>query len=236
MDRFAEVDAAVLEGKNDENLQLMLALEKVDPEDFEVLWRVGRAYYLVGENVADKEQASDYSTKAHSYISRALSLNSKDWQANKWMAITTGRLGDFSDTTSKIKNSYLIKEFALKAKQLNPKDATVAHILGRWCFGVANISFVERTAASAFFATPPSSTYEEAIDYFLEHEKLMEDKGGMIRNKMYLGDSYMALSKKEEAAKWFEKAIACEAKTDHDRETIESCKKKLEASKAAGWW
>lgn len=31
---------------------------------------------------------------------------------------------------------------------------------------------MERTAASALFGTPPSSTYEEALDFFTKAEKV----------------------------------------------------------------
>jgi hypothetical protein len=151
------------------------------------------------------------------------------------MAITYGRLGDFSDTTSKIKNSFLIKEHALKAQKLNPKDSTVVHVLGRWCFGVANISFVERTAASVIFATPPTSTFEEALDFFLQYDKLVEGKG-MIRNKLFIGDSYLKLGKKDEAAEWFKKAMECESHSPSDTKFIEEAQKKHKEATASGWW
>ena len=223
---------------NDRALALLQAQEAAGPVDGELLWRLGRAHYLVGENASDRDEASRLSTRAHEYVAQALAGpgGDEDPNVNKWAAITLGRLGDFSDTTSKIKNSFLIKEYALKAQKLK-QDPTVSHILGRWCFSVAGISFVERTAASVLFASPPTATYEEAVEHFLEHEKLMEDKGGgMIRNKLFLGDSYLALGKKEEAAKWFKLASEATPKTDHDRATVEEAAKKLKSATSSSWW
>lgn len=42
-------------------------------------------------------------------------------------------------------------------------DQTLNHLLGRWCFAVASISWMERKLASAIFASPPESSYDEAL-------------------------------------------------------------------------
>ena len=39
-------------------------------------------------------------------------------------------------------------------------------------FGIADISWYERKAASIFFATPPQATYEDALKIFLKAEKM----------------------------------------------------------------
>lgn len=59
----------------------------------------------------------------------------------------------------------------MKAPQTDP---TVQHILGRWCFSVASVGFIERKLASVIFATPPESSFEEALPYFLKHEELLK--------------------------------------------------------------
>lgn len=67
----------------------------------------------------------------------------------------------------------------MKANELTPNDATTLHLLGRWCFSVANITWIERTAASALFSSPPSSSYEEALGYFL--------KASTVRSALCIG-------------------------------------------------
>lgn len=39
----------------------------------------------------------------------------------------------------------------------------IDHVLGRWCFAVSNIGWMERSLASALFASPPSSSFQEAL-------------------------------------------------------------------------
>lgn len=177
MERFSEADKAVGDSRNVEALQILSAMQQQDDKDWELLWRLARANYLVGENV-EGDTAKDHMFRAHELALKAVAVTDKDANVHKWVAITTGKIGDYTDTKSKIQNSFLIKEHALKAQELNPHDATIAHILGRWCFGVANISFIERGIASALFASPPVSSFEEALEHFLRHEQLLKDKGG----------------------------------------------------------
>jgi hypothetical protein len=55
--------------------------------------------------------------------------------------------------------------------ELNPKDATSIYSLGYWCFLFADMPWYQRKIASAVFATPPTSTYEEALAYFKKAEE-----------------------------------------------------------------
>ncbi len=156
MDRFAEADKAVDESNNARNWDVLRALGTPATDDVELLWRLARAHYLDSENAADAEEAKREAVEAHALAVRALAANAENYQVQKWIAITLGRLGDFVDTKTKIQNSFGIGEHARKAAQLNPQDATVQHLLGRWCYAVANISFIERGIASALFASPPT--------------------------------------------------------------------------------
>ena len=40
------------------------------------------------------------------------------------------------------------------------------------CFSVAEVPWYQQKVASAIFATPPTSTYEEALKYFLRAERI----------------------------------------------------------------
>ena len=112
-------------------------------------------------------------------------------------------VGKFLPTKEKIRDAYLIKEHALKAAQLKPDDATTQYLLGRWCYTVANTDFVTRTAASLFFATPPSSTFEEALQYLLKANELNPNA---IRTKISIGDTYAAIKDPTKAKEWYKKA------------------------------
>jgi hypothetical protein len=88
-------------------LKLLLSFGAAD--DSELLWRLARAYYLVGENSTDVEVTKEHTTKASDLIGKALAKDDKSANIHKWVAITLGKLGDFTDTTTKIQNSFKIK-------------------------------------------------------------------------------------------------------------------------------
>ena len=81
-------------------------------------------------------------------------------------------MGKYKGTKQKIEDGYLIKTHAEKAAKLNPNDATTEYVLGEFCLSVTELSWLERQAASLIYATPPSSSYEEALEHFLKSDKI----------------------------------------------------------------
>lgn len=63
---------------------------------------------------------------------------------HKWCAILVGVNGDFLPTAEKIKNGYRFKEHVMKALEIRPNDADLHHLLGRFRYEVANLSWIER--------------------------------------------------------------------------------------------
>ena len=96
---------------------------------------------------------------------------------------------------------------------------------GRFSFSVASLSWLERKAASAFFATPPTATYDDALKDFLEVEKLHANQ--LIENLLYIGQCYIAKHDKVNAVKYLKKAAAIEAQDDADNEILEEVKQLL---------
>jgi len=156
---------------------------------------------------------------------RCLEVDDKHFASHKWMAIMLSSLGDFVSTKEKIGNAYKIRDHIIKAMELKPNDPTTVHLYGRWCFGVANISWIERTMASTLFATPPTSSYDEALKYFLEAADIQPH---YIRNAIFIGDCYTNLKQADKAQEWYKKASQMEARVDVDKNLIEEAKKKTE--------
>lgn len=73
---------------------------------------------------------------AFDYADKAIKMNDKIGDVHKWFAITLGSKGEFLSISDKIKNGFTFKEHIDKAVELNPKDATLYHLLGRFCYEV----------------------------------------------------------------------------------------------------
>lgn len=91
----------------------------------------------------------------------------------------------------------------MKALKINPNDADLHHLLGRFKYEVANLSWIERKVAATLFSEPPSASYEDAIDSFQKAENFSVEVN--LQNRLFLSKCYIALSKYELACDWLEK-------------------------------
>ena len=72
-----------------------------------------------------------------------------------------------------------------RAIELKPDEPLLHYLNGRWSFEVAGISWLEKKAAAALFATPPESTYHDALQCFMKCEEL--SSSAWKANKMMIG-------------------------------------------------
>ncbi|XP_004842025.1 regulator of microtubule dynamics protein 1 isoform X1 [Heterocephalus glaber] len=188
-----------------------------ESEDAQLLWRLARA-------LRDRAQLSRTSEEekkllvyeALEYAKRALQRDESSFAAHKWYAICISDVGDYEGIKVKIANAYIIKEHFEKAIELNPKDATSIHLMGIWCYTFAEMPWYQRRIAKVLFATPPSSTYEEALGYFHRAEQV--DPNFYSKNLLLLGKTYLKLNNKKLAALWLMKAKDYPAHTEEDKQ------------------
>lgn len=77
-------------------------------------------------------------------------------------------------------------------------------MLGNFAFGLADMPWYQRKIVSAIFATPPTGTYEEALDYFLKAEEKKANFYSM--NLLFIGKCYYNLKKYEQAKEFLDRA------------------------------
>ncbi|RLU27163.1 hypothetical protein DMN91_000962 [Ooceraea biroi] len=110
---------------------------------------------------------------------------------------------DFLPIAEKIQNGYRFKEHVINALEIDPNDADLHHLLGRFRYEVANLGWIERKVAATLFSEPPSASYEDAIESFQSAEKFSTEAN--LENQLFLSKCYIALSKYELACDWLEK-------------------------------
>ncbi|XP_073749039.1 regulator of microtubule dynamics protein 1 isoform X2 [Callorhinus ursinus] len=158
-----------------------------ESEDAELLWRLARASRDIAQLSGTSEEEKKLLVyEALEYAKRALEKNESSFAAHK------------------------------KAIELNPKDATSIHLMGIWCYTFAEIPWYQRRIAKMLFATPPSSTYEEALGYFHRAEQV--DPNFYSKNLLLLGKTYLKLHNKKLAAFWLMKAKDYPAHTEEDKQ------------------
>lgn len=97
-----------------------------------------------------------------------------------------------------------VKKHMEKAVELNPDDPTNWHLLGNFAFGLADMPWYQRKIVSAIFATPPTGTYEEALENFLKAEETKPNFYSM--NLLFIGRCYYNLKDKEKAKEYLTQA------------------------------
>jgi len=144
----------------------------------------------------------------------SVQLKGDNAPARRFYGIAMNATGEFSTTSDYIAKSYKVKEQWLKAVELDPKDPNARHLIGRWCYDVANMSSFTRNIAAMVFRTPPTSSFEEALKHFKAAEDLKP--GFWKSNVLYMGMCQYQLGRTDEAKAWISKAISMPNQTSDD--------------------
>lgn len=194
-----------------------LLLQHKDREDAEFLWRLARAtrdLSLLPDTAAETKKRLVY--ESFDFAKKALEKNEESFAAHKWFAICLSDKGDYEGIKVKLGNSYIIRDHLQRAIELNPKDATTLYILGYWCFAFADLPWYQRKVAAVIFASPPQSSFQEALEYFLKAEEV--DPNFYSKNLLMLGKTYLKMNDKETAKLWLSKAQEFKPLTHEDQE------------------
>ncbi|PIO54841.1 hypothetical protein TELCIR_23784 [Teladorsagia circumcincta] len=186
---------------------------------------IDNAYSILkSKNKADRE-ALMY--EALAVVQKALEKEPKDgcFGAHKWYAILLDYVGEIEGNKSRLQKSYKVKEHLERALQICSSDATTWHILGMWHFSFADMSYTTRLVAKAVFATPPSSTYDQALHYFLKAEEI--SPGFYSTNMYYIGEVYEKMGNRDEAMKYYKDAFKMPVVTADDQSIHQKAHEKL---------
>ena len=192
---------------------------QAEPMSAEDKWRAARAARFLSLESEGQEERKRWVFSALELAQEAVAQQEYNWQAHKWLGIALNEVGQFEGTKTQLQNAFIIKQHWERAFELNGRrDATTAYLLGEWCFYFANMGWVTRKLASALFASPPSSSYEEALQYFLLAEEL--EPGFSLVNRWCIARTYRAMGNKEEFQSWLEKAKNTEVRDKDDEKAM----------------
>jgi len=194
--------------------ELLKKAEQLEPENYEVVWRLARSHFDFFDNSEDENVISENAYSGLDYAKKALEMDENRAESHKWYGILVGQVGILEGTKQKILNSYEVKEHTLKAIELDPEDDGNFHVMGRWHHTLADLSWFERKIAGLIYAKPPKASFEEAVEFF---KKAIDMEPGEVRHHLWLGKSYEGLGEKEAAKNAYTAALAITAENDSDR-------------------
>nr|XP_033808178.1 regulator of microtubule dynamics protein 3 [Geotrypetes seraphini]XP_033808179.1 regulator of microtubule dynamics protein 3 [Geotrypetes seraphini]XP_033808180.1 regulator of microtubule dynamics protein 3 [Geotrypetes seraphini]XP_033808182.1 regulator of microtubule dynamics protein 3 [Geotrypetes seraphini]XP_033808183.1 regulator of microtubule dynamics protein 3 [Geotrypetes seraphini]XP_033808184.1 regulator of microtubule dynamics protein 3 [Geotrypetes seraphini]XP_033808185.1 re len=191
-----------------------------DRSDF--LWRLARSYSDMCEITEHAEEKKCYALEGKEVAETVLKKDDSSAECHQWFAVLSGQLSDHESIQKRIHTGYAFKEHIEKAISLKPNDAKSYYLLGRWCYQIANLGWLERKTASALFETPPMATICDALQNFLKAEQL--SPGFSLATRVYLAKCYKNLEDESAAAKWLNLASELPVKSNEDSE----CQRELE--------
>ncbi|XP_078351181.1 regulator of microtubule dynamics protein 1-like [Oculina patagonica] len=194
----------------------------------EVTWRYARSFYdiamLKGKS-GDVDGKKSLLYQGMAEAEKAIELDKNNSNAHKWYAIILGSTTDYESLQNQILLGFKYKEHIKQAIELDRNDPSNYHLLGRWCYEIAMLSWWQRKAASAFVAEPPTSSIEEALENFLKAEEVKP--GFWLSNSYWIGKCYKQNGNVAKATEWLKKAISLPVSTDDDKESYEQAQQLL---------
>ncbi|TGZ54014.1 Uncharacterized protein DBV15_00293 [Temnothorax longispinosus] len=182
------------------------------PDSVDVVWRYARSCYKYSNCTTDANVRKAVICAGIDACEKLLDVQNAD--LHKWCGVLVGVNGDFLPVAEKIKNGYRFKEHVMKALEMRPNDADLHHLLGRFKYEVANLSWIERKIAATLFSEPPSASYEDAIDSFQKAEDFSVKVN--LENWLFLSKCYIALSNYKPACQWLEKICDLSVTSEED--------------------
>jgi len=152
-DVIKEADKLVAEFQHEKVLNLLLQADKQYPNNWQIKWRISRAYVDVGEHLPDKtdkekEEQFEYYKKSFDYADQAVKLASSESITYVRRAIANGRIALFQGVFSAIGTVKDVKADCERAIQLgnggNYVQALAHYILGRTHLKVCEKSYLVR--------------------------------------------------------------------------------------------
>uniref|UniRef100_A0A671U0T4 Regulator of microtubule dynamics 3 n=1 Tax=Sparus aurata TaxID=8175 RepID=A0A671U0T4_SPAAU len=151
-----------------EGFRLLLDNKAEYGDSREFLWRLARAYSDMYKSTEDKQEKTTYAQQGREEAESALKKKGLDAKCHKWFAVLTGLPSQYESMHSKLKSSHILKEHLDRAIALTEDDPLCFYLLGRWCYEVATLDWLEKKAAAALFHSAPTTTLHDALENFLK--------------------------------------------------------------------
>ncbi|XP_044025593.1 regulator of microtubule dynamics protein 3 isoform X3 [Siniperca chuatsi] len=200
-----------------EGFRLLLDNRAEYGDSREFLWRLARAYSDMYKSTEDKQEKKTYAQQGREEAESALKKNGLNAECHKWFAVLMGLTSQHESMHSKLKSSHILKEHLDRAVALRDDDPVCFYLLGRWCYEVAFLDWLEKKAAAALYQSPPTSTLHDALENFLKAEELSPGFSKTVR--LYIAKCHKDLGNISEATNWTELALKMPTSTNDDEET-----------------
>lgn len=190
-------------------------VEAKDNHHPEIQWRIARGDFKLAEKNGEPSELKRAIAEGVERLRTNLRVAPRCANSHKWIAIMLASKEEHDTFKQKLEEALIIKEHLLKAMEYNPRDYNTRFALGKWCYHVSRVSWVQKKMACTMFPNPPNSSYEEALTHFREAERLNPD----IFSNCFLMQAIclLELGDKAHASVYLNKCVALKDRDDNSR-------------------
>ncbi|MBN2408241.1 MAG: tetratricopeptide repeat protein [Candidatus Aminicenantes bacterium] len=190
-------------------LEEYLAAAKLEPENYEALWKTARAYFDLGDLMEPKEKSAveeqrKLFTESYKYARQAVRVNPEDTWGHFFYSAAQGKFVLTQGKKEQINASKNIKAEIEKAIELDPENDLAYHALGLWHRTMAEIGGAKRLLGGLIYGSIPKGSVEEAERYFKQAVELNPE---YTNHHLELGRTYLAMNNYDLAKQEFQKTL-----------------------------
>jgi tetratricopeptide (TPR) repeat protein len=140
---------------------------KLDPKNYEALWKASRSAVDLGSYEANDKKREDYFKNAELYARRAVEVNPADAEGHFNLARALGKNALTQSPRARIKYAKDVRDHALECLKISPKHAGCLHVMGMWNAEVMRLNGFTRMIAKNFLGGKifDSASWAEAKRY-----------------------------------------------------------------------
>ncbi|WP_205504562.1 hypothetical protein [Rufibacter psychrotolerans] len=217
-----EANQLFREYKDAEALEKYELLLASSPEQLEALTKASIVCGRIGSRFTDDTHKGIYYHKAYTFAQKARAVDSLSAEPNYVMALSLSNLGQIASLKDRMVQLNQIKYFLDNALAQDARHAGAWHLLGRWAYKVANLTFAEKSANRLLTHLPlPTSTNQQAIQAIT---KAIELDPGNLLYYYDLARVQRESDLKSECVETLQRALDQKLVTTEDLELSRRCK------------
>jgi tetratricopeptide (TPR) repeat protein len=182
--------------KPKEAAEELLKIIRWDPQNFEALVKLSRAYIDIGDMIADsapdwkERRLKDYRS-AEDYARRAVKVDPNSTWGHFYLAASLGHIAVVSPIARQVELAGEIRAALDKSLALDGRNGFAYHAYGVWHRKMSEIGKMSRVLASVLYGRSlPEGTMDQSIEYL---KKAIALNPTIIISRLELANTYIAV-------------------------------------------